>query len=324
MVNARLNESEFLLETYGTKIDVDPDSDYATYIDDYLGNPEKIEIWRDSKVHQNEDAERLLNFIKIHQNDAAIKLSHQYSHASNRTERLAALSNLEHKSMSIHRKAESKKIRENLNMTYPDIKKTFEDISTLRNSMIDKPLMFEWNTWRLLNLFPDSISIVGNFLSDADGNPLRTASGGIADIICEFAEFWLIVEVTLQTGMKQYETEGEPITRHVGNHIRKIKENGDERPVYGLFIAEKINNELLFYLNAIAWRSSQYYRGKIQIFPLSAENLIRVMDSTKLEDLKSIKLLNSLREIFGAELKNVGELDWADKGMEILKARFSE
>lgn len=324
LVNARLNESEFLLDTYGTKIDVDPDSDYATYIDEYLGNPEKIEIWRDSEVHQNYDAERLLNFIKIHQKASAIELSSQYAHASNRTERLAALSNLEYQSMVIHRIAESRKIRENLTMTYPDIKKTFEDISTLRNSMIDKPLMFEWNTWRLFNLFPDSISVVGNFLSDADGNPLRTASGGMADIICEFDDFWLIVEVTLQTGMKQYETEGEPITRHVGNHIKKIRENGDAKPVYGLFIAEKINNELLFYLNAIAWRPSQHYGGQIQIFPISVEKLIDIMDSTNLEGLKSTKLLKSMQEIFGSELEHFGELDWANKGIEILNDRFSE
>ena len=60
LVNARLNESEFILEKYGTKTDVDPKSDYATYIDSYLGNPEKIEIWRDSEIHQNADAKRLI------------------------------------------------------------------------------------------------------------------------------------------------------------------------------------------------------------------------------------------------------------------------
>lgn len=323
LVNARMNESDFLLEQYGTKIDVNPKSDYATYIDSYLGNPEKIEIWRDSEVHQNEDAKRLIDFIMLHQKDAAQKLTLDYNHASNRTERLAVLNNLEHQSMHIHRVAESIKIRENLSMSYPDIKKTYEDIATLRNSMIDKPLMFEWNTWRLLNLFADNVSIVGNFLSDADGNPLRTASGGIADIVCEFKDFWLIVEVTLQTGMKQYETEGEPITRHVGNHIKKIKEKNDNRPVYGLFIAEKINSELLFYLNAISWRASQYYGGKIQIFPIPIEKLMSIMDATNLEQLHSQKLLNAMAKIFGDSLEKIGEIDWAEKGIEILTSEFS-
>ncbi len=318
-----MNESDFLLEQYGTKIDVDPKSDYATYIDSYLGNPEKIEIWRDSEVHQNEDAKRLIDFIMLHQKDAAQKLTLDYNHASNRTERLAVLNNLEHQSMHIHRVAESIKIRENLSMSYPDIKKTYEDIATLRNSMIDKPLMFEWNTWRLLNLFADNVSIVGNFLSDADGNPLRTASGGIADIVCEFKDFWLIVEVTLQTGMKQYETEGEPITRHVGNHIKKIKEKNDNRPVYGLFIAEKINSELLFYLNAISWRASQYYGGKIQIFPIPIEKLMSIMDATNLEQLHSQKLLSAMGKIFGDDLEKIGEIDWAEKGIEILTSEFS-
>jgi hypothetical protein len=253
-----------------------------------------------------------------------MRFDSEYIHASTKIERLGILSSLEQKSMEINRKMESISIRENLAMSYPDIKNTFDEILTLRNSMIDKPLILEWNTWRLFNLVPDSESIVGNFLSDADGNPLRTASGGIADIVCEFREFWLVIEVTLQSGMKQYETEGEPITRHVGNHIRKLREIGDVRPVYGLFVAEKINKELLFYLNAISWRESQHYGGKIQIYPIEISKLINIFDEVNFEDFTSNKILSSFSLIFSETLQSLGEIDWQTRGHEILIQEFSK
>jgi len=324
LVNARLQESEFLLEKYGTCIDNNPLSDYGDYIERYLGNPEVVEIWRDSEVHQRADAKKLIDFIFLSDKKNAVRLEVEYNNSANKVARLAVLNSLENRAMVIHRLAESEKIRENLAMSYPEIKKVYEEISTLRNSMIDKPLMFEWNTWRLLNLVPDSLSIVGNFLSDADGNPLRTASGGMADIVCEFKDFWLIVEVTLQSGMKQYETEGEPITRHLGNHIKDIQKENDLRPVFGLFVAEKINRELLFYLNAIAWRPSQHYGGKIQIFPISIENLLSILDSSNISDLNSIKLHSILTSIFSFDMERLGELDWEIKGLEVMRKILSK
>jgi hypothetical protein len=324
LVKGRMQESNFLLDKYGMEIDNDPTSDYAEYIDSYLGNAQEVEIWRDSRIHQDDDAKKLIHFISVHNPVLSEKFKIQYSHASDRVAKLTALNAMEHSSMNIHRVVESRELRENMAMSYPEIKKVYKEISTLRNSMLDKPLMFEWNTWRLFNLFQNSVSVVGNFLSDADGNPLRTASGGLADIVCEFEDFWLIVEVTLQTGMKQYETEGEPITRHVGNHLRMLRENGDERPVFGLFIAEKVNPELVFYLNSIAWRSSQYYGGKIRIFPLEIERLLNAFDLANLKELNSSILHDWFHEIFGDAFEKTGELDWNLNGIELLKNFISE
>lgn len=324
LVKMRSNESDFLFEQYGMKIDNDPNSSYTKYIDDYLGNPELVEIWRDSEKHQLKDAKRLVEYISNFEPKSAFKLKKDYDHAGNKVARLAVLNTLEKTSMIFHRLAESIQIKENLEVSYPQIKQTFIDIRTQRNSMIDKPLVFEWNTWRLMNLFTDALSIVGNFLSDADGNPLRTASGGVPDIVCEFPDFWLVVEVTLQSGMKQYETEGEPITRHVGNHIRAMKESDDRRPVFGLFIAEKINPELLFYLNAISWRSSQHYGGRIQIFPIEIEKLMEILDLAIISGLFSKKLFESMKSIFHDDFRNLGELDWHKRSLSVLGKSLSK
>ena len=46
------------------------------------------------------------------------------------------------------------------------------------------------------------------------------------------------------------------------------------------------------------------------------------MDETKLEKLHSKKLLSAMCKIFGEDLEKIGELDWADKGIEIISSEF--
>ncbi len=95
----------------------------------------------------------------------------------------------------------------------------FEDISTtfdqiLDNSLYDTPLMLEWNTWRAMTML-DGGDIKANLKFDDFGNPMSTAQGNMADIVCDYGDFGLTVEVTMQSGQRQYETEGEPVTRHL-------------------------------------------------------------------------------------------------------------
>jgi hypothetical protein len=95
----------------------------------------------------------------------------------------------------------------------------FEDISTtfdqiIDNSLYDAPLMLEWNTWRAMTML-DGGDIKANLKFDDFGNPMSTAQGNMADIVCDYGTFGLTVEVTMQSGKKQYETEGEPVLRHL-------------------------------------------------------------------------------------------------------------
>ena len=43
----------------------------------------------------------------------------------------------------------------------------------------------------------------------------------MADIVCDYGDFGLTVEVTMQSGQRQYETEGEPVTRHLAKYKRE-------------------------------------------------------------------------------------------------------
>ncbi|MFW5721404.1 MAG: AlwI family type II restriction endonuclease, partial [Bacteroidota bacterium] len=115
---------------------------------------------------------------------------------------------------------------------FEEINTTFDQI--LENTLYDTPLMLEWNTWRAMTML-DGGSIKANLKFDDFGKPMSTAQGNMADIICDFGDFGLTVEVTMQSGKRQYETEGEPVTRH----LAKIKKETD-KPAYCLFIAPYI------------------------------------------------------------------------------------
>ena len=116
---------------------------------------------------------------------------------------------------------------------YESIQEVYREI--LERESIDPPLMLEWNTWRAMVMLDDG-QINGNFILDYEGMPLNTAPGNVPDIVCEYSNFDLLVEVTLQSGQRQYESEGEPVSRHLGNHKR---ESGKE--AYCLFIAPNIS-----------------------------------------------------------------------------------
>ena len=143
---------------------------------------------------------------------------------------------------------------------YDEINSTFEQIE--RNDIYDAPLIFEWNTWRAMTMLDGGI-IRPNLKFDDFGFPLCTAPGNMADIVCDYGDYLLIVEVTLSSGQKQYDMEGEPVSRHLGN----IKKNSG-KPCYCLFIAPKINEACIAHFYALHHANISYYGGKSSIIPL--------------------------------------------------------
>ena len=105
---------------------------------------------------------------------------------------------------------------------YVDVMNVFNDIKA--KNFYDIPLMLEWNTWRAMTML-DGGKINANLKFDDEGQPLSTAGGNMADIICEYDDFNLTVEVTTSSGAKQYEMEGEPIERH----LAKVKKESGKK-----------------------------------------------------------------------------------------------
>lgn len=155
---------------------------------------------------------------------------------------------------------------------YNDVMTMFDDIKS--NSLYDAPLMLEWNVWRAMTMI-DGGDIRANLKLDDKGQPMSTAQGNMADIICEYGDFNLAVEVTMQSGQKQYEMEGEPVSRHLA---KLKKESGKD--AYCLFIAPKINESCIAYFYALHVVNIAFYGGQSIIVPLELDVFINMVEQS--------------------------------------------
>lgn len=155
---------------------------------------------------------------------------------------------------------------------YDEINSTFDQISG--KEIYDAPLMLEYNTWRAMTML-DGGNIHANLNFDDFGKPLSTAAGNMADIVCDYDDFKLTVEVTMATGQKQYDMEGEPVSRHLG----KLKKTTD-KPCYCLFIAPSINEACVAHFFALHQMNISYYGGKSVIIPLPLDVFRKMVDDS--------------------------------------------
>ncbi len=150
---------------------------------------------------------------------------------------------------------------------FDNIIEVFRQIS--KREVPDPPLYLEWNIWRALVMINYAKAVNGNFSIDLDGVPLNTARGNMPDIEVEYDDFRMIVEVTMSSGNKQYEMEGEPVARHFGDLQLK-----SDKPVYCLFIASKISEGSLAHFFNLNRFNTKRYGGKTRIIPISQDRFI--------------------------------------------------
>lgn len=190
---------------------------------------------------------------------------------------------------------------------YNDIQETFRQIEN--NELYDAPLMLEWNTWRAMTML-DGGNIKANLNFDDFGNPLSTAQGNIADIVCDYGDYMLIVEVTMASGQKQYDMEGEPVSRHLG----KIKRMSG-KPCYCLFVAPSINEACIAHFYTLHSLNISYYGGKSTIVPLPLSVFQKMLeDSYKVSYTPTPELIRNFFE-YSNELINSceNEIIWFEK-----------
>ena len=156
--------------------------------------------------------------------------------------------------------------------SYDDIQNTFAQI--LKGDLYDIPLMFEWNVWRAMTML-DGGEVKANLNFDDFGNPVSVAQGNMADIICDYGDYILIVEVTMSKGHRQYDMEGEPVGRHLG---RMKKTSG--KPCYCLFVAPEINEACVAHFYTLHNVNISYYGGKSAIVPLPLSLLQKMLEDS--------------------------------------------
>lgn len=153
---------------------------------------------------------------------------------------------------------------------YDDIQQSYNTLS----ESYDPSLILEWNTWRAMTML-DGGNIKGNLKFDDSGNPLSTAQGNMADIVCNYGSFDLIVEVTTASGAKQFEMEGEPIMRHLGKHRKTVG-----KQTYCFFISPRINENCIAYIWMLYRTPLPIYGGTCTILPLPLNVFQKMVDDS--------------------------------------------
>lgn len=192
---------------------------------------------------------------------------------------------------------------------YSDIEDTFDSM----NSSYEPSLFFEWNTWRAMTMLNGG-EIKANLKFDDEGNPMSTALGNMADIVCDYGDFDVTVEVTMAKGQLQFKMEGEPVPRHIGKHKEKTK-----KPTYCLFIAPTINPATIAHFYTLYVSNVEMYGGKCCIIPLTLATFRKMLkdavESPARPTPENIKRLFDASTRYAKEcfLNDKTETDWYDQ-----------
>ena len=244
IVTDKLREVDYFLET----IDRNPCFEKRDCLEQYiayLSNP-------DLPVLLTDDKDELLDAIR---REAGILETDADSTVHELKELLFKIRE-EHKDQLIREEISSLKQQRK----YDEIVEMFQGIRSGR--YYDNSLMFEWNVWRAMTML-DGGSIKANLVFDDFGRPMSTAAGNMADIVCDYGDFGLTVELTLSSGQRQFAMESEPVPRHLGRYKQSTG-----KQAYCLFIAPRINEATIAFFFGLHKTPIDFYGGETIIVPL--------------------------------------------------------
>ena len=137
----------------------------------------------------------------------------------------------------------------------------------------ERPKYLEWITWRaflLINKIKNPPYESRKFKIDSEFKPIHHAPSNTPDLVFEFEEFVLVIEVTFSTSSTQYSMEGEPVLRHVAK-IAKIY----NKPTFGLFLATKIDVNLAhLFLSKKVWFDNDQNQIPTPVVPLGINSFL--------------------------------------------------
>lgn len=142
-----------------------------------------------------------------------------------------------------------------------------DEESRLEVPVDELPAYLEWILWRAELAVDHMITHprdVRGFKIDSDFLPVSTAGGGRGDLYCEYEDFMLVTEVSMSTSSRQEAMEGEPVRRHVSDAM-----DGVDCPVYGLFIAKKIDTNTAETFRHGVWYDKKDNKRRLYILPLT-------------------------------------------------------
>ncbi len=193
--------------------------------------------------------------------------------------------------------------------TRKEILDKFEDILTGNEDMA--ALWLECNTWRSLVAIDGEKEVKRNFTIEEDLSPrfFAPGKGNTPDMELYKDDYVIVPEVSLMTGVLQWEHEASSVIDHILNIMKKYKSTY----VIGLFISSKINVRTMwqfFILNKQSWMGSP-----VPVIPLTIEQYMKVLKYTYSNNLAIDELNNLLNYIHQEAIDCESYEEW-DKSME--------
>lgn len=277
----RFEEVEFILNNVDRKI-MDPNMPLESYYE-YLANP-KVPKLKNDNIYE-------------------IKREIKSKGLSETSDDLYVLKEVLNKHRVLKRKQKlvemTKELKRKEESDIDDIIETYSQI--LNNEVPDRSAVMEWNTWRAAVMINNG-KITGNFIPDDNGFPISTARGSKGDVVGEYGDFNILYEVTLSTGKKQHDMEGEPVPRHVGELKRK-----SGKDTFGFFIAEKINPESIYHFYLTTATNSKIYGGNISIIPINLADFIKFFKLSIKKNLQPSDLLDLHKQSIKLSKESIAE-----------------
>lgn len=185
-----------------------------------------------------------------------------------------------------------------------EIIEKFEDISNGDEDMA--ALWLECNTWKSLVAINGKKEVKRNFTIEEDLSPRNFApgTGNTPDMELYSDEYIIVPEVSLMTGVLQWEHEASSVIDHILNIIKKHSSIN----VTGLFISSKINIRTMwqfFILNKQSWMGSP-----VPVIPLTIQQYIKVLKFTYNNNLSIDELNNLLNYIHKEAIKCESYKEW--------------
>ena len=190
----------------------------------------------------------------------------------------------------------------------PDMRKEicekFEDINFGNE---DKAaLWLEVNTWRSLVAIRGNHAVKRNFKIEEDLTPRAFAPGigNTPDMEVYSEDIILIPEVSLMSGVKQWEHEGSSVIDHVFKFIKAHS----NKSVLGLFITKSLNERSLwqfFILNKNSWIGRP-----VPVIPMTINQYLRIIENIYARDYDFNDLVLFLNSIHEETKKLEDYSDW--------------
>lgn len=180
-------------------------------------------------------------------------------------------------------------------------KMTLSNDEEIEVPQAEAPAYFEWVLWRAflaINSLVNKPYNARRFKIDQDFLPVGTAPGNGPDLIFEFDDFVIVVEVTLTDNSRQEAVEGEPVRRHVADLV-SYYEAQSGKPVYGLFIANRIDSNTAETFRIGVWFTRTDDRMRLDIIPVTLAQFKAFFEALFMSGRVEVGLIRELLDLCG-------------------------